>query len=1085
MEFCPHCMKPSTGEYCRHCGGQMHWEAQTGQLPCGTLLSGSGGIMYQIGAAKGQGGFGITYAAMDLNNANRVAIKEYFPTRFAMRTPIQKIACMMGQEKAFQKGLRDFLKEAQMLAAVGVLPSVVSVIDFFEANGTAYLVMEYVEGIPLHQAVSARGKMPPEELLPMLPALLQDLDTLHLAGVIHRDISPDNLILMPDGTLKLIDFGSARSMGEEQVTVLLKPGFSPVEQYQSKGQGPYTDVYALAATLYYCLTGVIPQVSAERIMDDTLQGPNSLGAGLTHAQEKAILKGMTVQPKERPATAEAFRDLLFPELKNSKNRPRPVTMIHTTMEHPAQESITPKMPSTVPASSASRAPVTPEMPSAMSASSAKISPSRYEGVPHSRQEETSVGETPSAVAVETPTMPKSEHASTPAVRPAPKPFRETALYAFFMKNKKIFGIAGICACAVLIVTVIFSLFGGSGVGGPKESVSAEGFVYTEKDGYVSIIGYQGYDTNLKIPYLIDGCYVDSLTDTLFSEKKDVTSLTISANITNVGAFAFDGCHDLNTLVFEQGGNAAAWREALRSCKGIRCVRVSDQNSYNAWKQAGFLEDHKDAVLCYTGQITPGGKLLSTAIRDGLIYGLTDQNIAILLHLPDGVDPHSLSPSLGSYRVCLPDGGTPGIKNGVTAEGVVYTASVRGDQCTVTGYQGKGGEVEIPAEIDGIPVTTIAAKAFAKNSNITKITFPEQKYIIMEGAFEGCTKLEEIVFDGAVEIGKRAFADCKALSTLDLWGGAVVGEYAFKNCSNLISVMFFENSTVASLAFEDCGSLWILAFGGESVTNLAQNAFDGCNELRLGMAFEGAIVSEFDAPADYYCFYENMQVEEWTIRDIDIDDEVIYGEAEDENGFYVGLVVLDVHSVATRLKLNSETIWICADSLDGVSSSVSITLPDNCLFSAPLVNRAKWKYNTNTLAESWYFSCRFASEVVERSGLYTIYVDKRLTAAAMIRAEELATKYGYSRPDGDKWSTVFTEAGVTDWDFASALIKSLPYNTQVEISFEKELIAAAEEFALPVEEKDGKYYDTVAVGRYYDSDKQRLFVHFFTYISTES
>lgn len=324
MEFCPHCMRPASGKFCTSCGGELNWKAAPGQLALGTLLQGSDNHTYQVGAARGQGGFGITYAAMDLTTAKRVAIKEYYPTRCASRTQMGKVTPLTGQAEFYEGGLKSFLEEARMLSAVGALPSVVSVRDYFEANGTAYLVMEYVDGVPLHEIVSQRGKIPAAELLPMLPELLRDLAVLHKAGVIHRDISPDNLILMPNGKLKILDFGSARSIQDgKSMTVLLKAGFSPVEQYQSRGQGPWTDVYAMAGTIYYCLTGVIPPSAVDRLDEDTLQRPTTLGAALTPAQEEALLWGLVVQPRSRPADMEIFARRLFPEEKDPKPIDRP------------------------------------------------------------------------------------------------------------------------------------------------------------------------------------------------------------------------------------------------------------------------------------------------------------------------------------------------------------------------------------------------------------------------------------------------------------------------------------------------------------------------------------------------------------------------------------------------------------------------------------------------------------------------------------------------------------------------------------------------------------------------------------------
>ncbi|MBQ3487052.1 MAG: serine/threonine protein kinase, partial [Clostridia bacterium] len=312
MDYCPHCMTPTTGQNCPACGKSTQWQAPTSQLPVGTLLRSSSGHVYQLGAAKGQGGFGITYAAMDLRNNTRVAVKEYFPSHCAGRDTMTRVICATGKQEPFGNGLRSFLQEAKTLSSVGALDSVVSVRDFFESNGTAYIVMEYVDGSGLNDVVAKRGPMHKQMLFPILQPLLRDLAILHRAGVIHRDISPDNLILTKEGKLKLLDFGAARSTsGGKDMTVMLKAGFSPLEQYQSKGQGPYTDVYAMAGTIYYCLTGRVPPASVDRIGQDELRMPNDFGAGLTQKEQDALVWGLSVHAQHRPQNVEAFANALL------------------------------------------------------------------------------------------------------------------------------------------------------------------------------------------------------------------------------------------------------------------------------------------------------------------------------------------------------------------------------------------------------------------------------------------------------------------------------------------------------------------------------------------------------------------------------------------------------------------------------------------------------------------------------------------------------------------------------------------------------------------------------------------------------
>lgn len=307
MNRCPYCMKQSDSVICPHCGKSADLPQNSSMLPAGSVINGGSGQQYQIGAPLGQGGFGITYVGLDCTLGRRVAVKEYFPTRCAWRTEDHRVLPRQGMEEIFRGGIKSFLEEARMLAALEDNPSVVKVRGFFEFGGTAYLIMEYLDGKPLSKIVSHSGPMSAKELMPKLNAFLSDLHRLHQAGVIHRDIGPDNVMLMPDGTLKLLDFGCARSMEDgKSMTVLVKEGFAPVEQYMSRGQGAYTDVYALSATIYYTLTGIIPPSAVARLEEDTIKQPNAAGANLAPAQEEALMWGLTVQPKFRPVNMEVF-----------------------------------------------------------------------------------------------------------------------------------------------------------------------------------------------------------------------------------------------------------------------------------------------------------------------------------------------------------------------------------------------------------------------------------------------------------------------------------------------------------------------------------------------------------------------------------------------------------------------------------------------------------------------------------------------------------------------------------------------------------------------------------------------------------
>lgn len=317
MQYCPHCMQPASEDpFCSNCGKPIAYTPKEHQLAPGVILEAGKGNAYLLGAALGQGGFGITYVALEKSADRRVAVKEYFPVQCCQRVENGQVIPRPGMDGVFQGGRKSFLEEARMLSREKDNSSVVEVMNYFEKNGTAYLVMEFLDGTTLQQKIMKEGVMHPEKLLSKLPKLLTDMEKLHRSGIIHRDISPDNVMWMPDDTLKLLDFGCARSMEDgKSMTVQLKHGFAPVEQYMTRGQGPWTDVYALSATVYYCLTGKVPPMAPERLENDKIQPPSALGVRMSAEQESTLMWGLTVQPKARPVNMEVFKTRMFDTLK--------------------------------------------------------------------------------------------------------------------------------------------------------------------------------------------------------------------------------------------------------------------------------------------------------------------------------------------------------------------------------------------------------------------------------------------------------------------------------------------------------------------------------------------------------------------------------------------------------------------------------------------------------------------------------------------------------------------------------------------------------------------------------------------------
>ena len=273
---------------------------------------------YTIEGVLGQGGFGITYLGIDELHEKKVAIKEFFPQGIVTRNIEYQdtvTVTFVGEKDNYEKGKERFLKEARTMAKFSKDEGIVKALDFFEINNTAYIVMEYLEGITLKQYLRESQRIAPEDLIELLVPLIESLDEIHSQGMIHRDISPDNIMVLPDGRIKLMDFGAARDyteFGEKSLSIVLKPGYAPPEQYQTHGvQGPWTDIYALCATMYKCITGENPPDAIERVMDDSLKKISEFGIAIPPQEEAAIIKGMSVSAKDRYQDIKDFCEDLY------------------------------------------------------------------------------------------------------------------------------------------------------------------------------------------------------------------------------------------------------------------------------------------------------------------------------------------------------------------------------------------------------------------------------------------------------------------------------------------------------------------------------------------------------------------------------------------------------------------------------------------------------------------------------------------------------------------------------------------------------------------------------------------------------
>ena len=272
---------------------------------------------YIIGTVIGDGGFGITYRAWDNTLENMVAIKEYFPRGSASRKDDQSVVVFSTAEStSFEHGKDRFLKEARSLVKFNSNPGTVAIYDFFEANGTAYIIMEYLDGCNMKQYINANRKpLEFDVLLSLADSICDVLTDVHGIGLIHRDISTDNIFLCKDGTFKLIDFGAVKQSQmndkDKSATVILKHGYAPVEQYSKDGViGPWTDIYALAATLYILSTGKLPPEAVNRTMRDDLVNPRRLNPSLPDYFCNALMTALQIKPENRFQDARTFKEAL-------------------------------------------------------------------------------------------------------------------------------------------------------------------------------------------------------------------------------------------------------------------------------------------------------------------------------------------------------------------------------------------------------------------------------------------------------------------------------------------------------------------------------------------------------------------------------------------------------------------------------------------------------------------------------------------------------------------------------------------------------------------------------------------------------
>lgn len=319
MQVCYHCMnriQDDRAHTCPSCGKPLHVEQEnaSSMLPPGTVLDGK----FLVGYAIGFGGFGITYIGWDQLLQRKVAVKEFYPRQFCRRMEDGVTVTLTEQKMRdrYTAGLKSFLQEARSLASLQeTVKGIVAITNYFEANGTGYIIMEYLEGMDVKNILKKSGGTREYEWCrQVVLSVLCTLKEIHRQGILHRDIAPDNVFITKEGVIKLIDFGAAKHESDliaQDAAIVLKVGYAPIEQYsRTAKQGPYTDLYAVAALFYRMLTGRKPAPANERVNEDTLVPPSELGIMIPEQAEMAIMVCLNIRPSYRLQSASEFMEAL-------------------------------------------------------------------------------------------------------------------------------------------------------------------------------------------------------------------------------------------------------------------------------------------------------------------------------------------------------------------------------------------------------------------------------------------------------------------------------------------------------------------------------------------------------------------------------------------------------------------------------------------------------------------------------------------------------------------------------------------------------------------------------------------------------
>lgn len=769
--YCPYCLRPLiSGQHCE-CGMDPGaYRAESYQIPAGPLLAGR----YFIGRVLGEGGFGITYLGLDTKLGFPVAIKEYFPRALVHRNSLKtlKVTGYSGSEETFEKGKSAFLQEANTLAKMSGIPQIVGVHDFFPENNSAYIVMEYLQGWTLKKTVSLQGAMPAKYVLGIMDPVLRAMDSMHSLGQLHRDISPDNVMMLSkDGQLKLMDFGCSREMGGHTMTAIVKPGYAPVETTTGYGQGPWSDIYGICATMYYCMTGTVPADAVRRMEKDSLVPPSQLGAALTQTQERALLKGMAVGVKDRWKSVKELYEALY------------------------GRKLVPILP---------------------------YDPSGEDG-----HVQTDMGDVTHYVQDATDKE-SSEEEKKPVVVPWWKR-KGTVAGLCLLLGLVVCGVlfwflhphwygqwtAVQAAACEEPGTEERSCFCGET---QQRSIPSTGHqLVTDTAVAASCV-----ETGLTEGSHCAVCgYIAVAQQTVDAKGHTVvTSPAVAATCSAEGKTEGAHCSDCGLIIQKQDViSKLEHTPVIDAASAATCTREGKSEGSHC-AQCGTVLVAQKTVEKAAHTVVTDQAVAATCTEDGLTEGSHCSVCGLVL------EAQKTEKALGHQytdRKCTLCGAYK------PSEGLAY--ELNGDHYIVSIGQCTDSHVVIPSTYNGKPVAQIAKYGF-KSSSITKVTIPSSVKTIGDCAFFLCTSLTSVTIpSGVTKIGVAAFSGSSLTSVTIPSTVSEIEEGAFQLCTSLESVTIKKGvKTIGADAFQFCSNLASVSIPS-SVTKIGERAFERCYDLR--------------------------------------------------------------------------------------------------------------------------------------------------------------------------------------------------------------------------------------------------------------